>query len=81
MPQIFKIKLLRFDPSQDAKPYHKTYEVPYSDQDLGPMSALKALHYIHQNIEPIGYDYHCRFGGCGRCAIMFDAPPWRAGLL
>ena len=36
------------------------------------MNALKALHHIHRNIEPIGYDYNCRFGACGRCTIMFD---------
>lgn len=72
---IYKVKILRFDPSADKAPYYKSYSIPYEDLDIGPLSALKALRYINHEIESIGFDYNCRFGGCGRCAITVDGTP------
>jgi fumarate reductase iron-sulfur subunit len=71
----YTIKVQRFDPSVDKEPYYKTYTVPYEDKDISQLSALKALRYINQFIESIGFDYNCRFGGCGRCGIMVDGIP------
>jgi succinate dehydrogenase/fumarate reductase iron-sulfur protein len=75
MTKIYKVKVQRFDPTTDTEPYYKTYDVPYGDDDISPLSALKALHYINEEIEPISYDYHCRFGGCGRCSMWVDGEP------
>jgi succinate dehydrogenase/fumarate reductase iron-sulfur protein len=79
MPTIYTITIKRFDPSTDKQPYEKKYEVP-DDPDFAPMTALKALHYIHRYIEPIAYDYNCRRGTCGRCAIIVDGKPKLACL-
>jgi succinate dehydrogenase/fumarate reductase iron-sulfur protein len=74
MPDSYKITITRFDSSIDTEPYEKTYEVP-DDPDFAPMTALKALHWINLHEEPIAYDYNCRSGTCGRCAIMIDGTP------
>ena len=74
MADTYKITIVRFDPSRDAEPYESAYDVP-DDPDFAPMTALKALHYINRNFDPIAYDYNCRRGTCGRCAIMIDGQP------
>lgn len=71
----FILTVRRFDPSVDAKPYEASYTVPNEDPDFSPMTALKALHYINRFIEPLAYDYNCRRGTCGRCAMMIDGIP------
>jgi succinate dehydrogenase/fumarate reductase iron-sulfur protein len=52
----------------------KSYDFPVEDE-TEIWSVLKALHYINENVEPISYDYNCRWGGCGRCGIMVDSFP------
>lgn len=79
MPDIYQITIERFDPTMDTQPHESTYEVP-ADPDFDPMTALKALHYINRYLEPIGYDYNCRRGTCGRCSIMVDGKPRLACL-
>lgn len=79
MPDVYKITIQRFDSSVDTELYETTYEVP-DDPDFAPMTALKALHYINRYEEPIAYDYNCRRGSCGRCAIMVDSEPKLACL-
>lgn len=74
MPDSYKITITRFDSSVDSEPYDVTYEVP-DDPDFAPMTALKALHWIDRYEEPIAYDFNCRSGTCGRCAIMIDGLP------
>jgi len=69
-----KVTIERFDPTVDAAPYLKEYEVPYSEH----MTALKALVYIHENIEPIAFDYSCRGRVCGRCAMSINGQPGTA---
>jgi succinate dehydrogenase/fumarate reductase iron-sulfur protein len=71
---VFKLTIVRFDPSVDTEPHQSTYEVP-DDPSSAPMTALKALHYINRFCEPIGYDYNCRRGTCGRCAMIIDGTP------
>lgn len=63
-----KVTIERFDPTVDSAPYLKDYEVPMSDN----LTVLKALVYIHENIEPIAFDYSCRGRVCGRCAMLVN---------
>lgn len=63
-----KVTIERFDPSVDAAPYQKEYEVPMSEN----LTVLKAILYIHENIEPIAFDYSCRGRVCGRCAVTVN---------
>ena len=71
MADSFTLNIMRFDPTADTEPHLATYEVP-DDPEFAPMTVLKALHYINDHIEPIGYDFNCRRGTCGRCAVMVD---------
>lgn len=75
MRETYLLRIQRYDSDIDNKPYYVTYEVPDVDRDFSPMTALKALHYINRYIEPIAYDYNCRRGSCGRCAMMIDGIP------
>ena len=62
-----KITVKRYDPSKDNAPYETTYEVPHDDEY---MTLLQALVYIHENEEPLAFDF-----ACGRCAMMLDGVP------
>lgn len=66
-----KFKIFKFDPSVDTEPYYVTHEVPYTDK----MTALEALVYVHENCEPIAYDYSCHGRMCGRCAMTLNGTP------
>lgn len=67
-----KITVKRYDPSKDNAPYEATYEVPHDDEY---MTLLQALVYIHENEEPLAFDFSCRGRMCGRCAMMLDGEP------
>lgn len=69
-----KVKVFRFDSSVDAKPYYKTYEVPFEEG----MSAMDALDYIYQNQDgTLAYYDHagCSLGICGRCTGKVNGKP------
>ncbi|WP_304425788.1 succinate dehydrogenase/fumarate reductase iron-sulfur subunit [uncultured Adlercreutzia sp.] len=65
------LKVFRFDPTTDAEPHYDTYTVPNEEHG----TVLQAIHYVNDNIEPIGFDYSCRGGLCGRCACSVDGTP------
>lgn len=75
MSDSYYLRIQRFDSTLGNKPYFVTYEVPKEDPEFSPMTALKALHYINRYLEPLAYDYNCRRGTCGRCAMMIDGIP------
>lgn len=66
------ISIKRFDPSVDNEPYIKDYQIIDFDTTIGPLSVLKALHWINNNVEPIAYDYNCRRASCGLCGMMVN---------
>jgi succinate dehydrogenase/fumarate reductase iron-sulfur protein len=66
------LRIRRFDPSTDPEPYYKEYEITGFDTESGPLTVLKALHWINLHIEPIAYDYNCRRTSCGLCGVMVD---------
>ena len=64
--EIIKVKVFRFDPSQDEKPYYQTYEIPFEEG----MSVMNALDYIYSSIDSTlaCYDHAgCYLGICGQC--------------
>ncbi len=67
-----KLIVKRYDPSVDAAPYDAEYEVPRDDEY---MTLLQALVYVHENLEPLAFDFSCRGRMCGRCAMMMDGKP------
>lgn len=72
--EIVTLKIFRYDPSVDAEPTYKTYEVPWKEYT----TVLECLHYINENVEPIGFDFSCRSSLCGRCSLMVDGRPFLA---
>lgn len=73
MADVINAKVHMYNPAVDAEPTYKTYEVPFdADETTGKMTAMQVLQYIYDEIEPIGYDYACVSGLCGRCSMMVD---------
>ena len=69
-----KIKILRYNPNMDTKPYYEEFEYEYKKG----MTILDVLNYIYENIDPsLGYSYCCRNGHCGLCGMTINK---KAGL-
>jgi len=67
-----KVKIQKFNPAKDAKPYYKTFDVPWKKN----MTVLEALMYVYENFDPIAFDYSCHGGRvCGRCGVMVNGKP------
>jgi succinate dehydrogenase/fumarate reductase iron-sulfur protein len=69
-------KVLKYDPSEDAKPEYRTYEVSWRRH----LTVLEVLRYINDEVEPLSFRYSCRrmSGGehrCGICGIMVNEKP------
>lgn len=72
MADTIKATVFRYNPSVDAEPRYVTYDVPR----LHPqMSVLQVLRYIHDEIEPISFEYTCRSISCGTCGITLNGTP------
>lgn len=69
MSQKARIKIKRYNPESDKKPYFKDYEV---DMDLSS-SVLDALNYLNEKTDPgISYRMSCKSGICGSCAMRIN---------
>ena len=64
-------KVLRFDPSLDAAPAYRSYDVPWQEDESGFMTGLQVLNVVNEQ-ENLGYDFCCRSGLCGRCSMVID---------
>ncbi len=62
-----ELKITKYDPSVDAKPYVITVSVDWYKN----MTLLEAIQFAHEK-NPISFDYNCRGRQCGRCAVMLD---------
>ncbi|MBU1055101.1 MAG: succinate dehydrogenase/fumarate reductase iron-sulfur subunit, partial [Proteobacteria bacterium] len=54
------VKILKYDPAMDAKPYYKIYNVPWKKN----ITVLEIIVYVHENHEAIAFDYSCRGRVC-----------------
>jgi len=64
-----QVKVSRFDPSKDNKPYYVTYEVPIVER----MTVLGVLNYIYEELDSsLAYYYSCRTGYCGGCILLVN---------
>src|SRR2546430_5317640 len=69
---IATIRVTRYRPEKDSKPYFQEYKVPYR-QD---MVVLDALNYIKDEIDgTLSYRWSCRMGVCGSCGMMVNGHP------
>lgn len=71
------VTVFRFDPTHDNEPSRRAYQVPFEPG----MSAMNALDYIYQHLDPtIAYFDHagCALGICARCTGKING---KSGLL
>jgi succinate dehydrogenase/fumarate reductase-like Fe-S protein len=66
--KLVKIKVYRYDPSQDDEPSYQTYEIPLKYDN---MTILGLLMYIYEKLDPsLAFMYSCcRLSEQGRCGI------------
>ncbi len=64
-----KIKVFRFDPSVDQKPYYDEFNVPYDKEE----TILGALHFIRENRDSsLAYRDSCETGCCAICSVRIN---------
>src|SRR6266851_5233637 len=69
---IATIRVTRYRPEKDGKPYFQDYTVPYRKD----MVVLDALNYIKANLDgTLTYRWSCRMGVCGSCGANVDGIP------
>ena len=67
-----RLRIQRFDPSQDARPAFREYSVPATDS----MTVLEALLYAKSYIDhSIAVRFSCRMSSCGSCGMKIDGRP------
>jgi len=64
-------KVFRYNPSVDEEPTYRIYEVPWKKW----MTVLEVLRYIHEECEPISFDWGCRTARCGACGVQLNGEP------
>lgn len=66
------LKIYRFNPEKNEKPYYETYVVPL----YKGMTLLDALFYIKENIDSsLSFRAYCRAAICGSCSILVNGHP------
>jgi len=69
---VATIRVTRYRPEKDGKPYFQDYKVPYRKD----MVVLDALNYIKANLDgTLTYRWSCRMGVCGSCGANVDGVP------
>jgi succinate dehydrogenase / fumarate reductase iron-sulfur subunit len=64
-----RVKVLRYNPENDAKPYWKTYELEV-DEDSTILDVLNEIHWYHDGT--LSYRRSCRSAICGSCAMKVN---------
>ncbi|MEO8279472.1 MAG: fumarate reductase iron-sulfur subunit [Ideonella sp.] len=72
-PRQLSIRVLRFNPRQpEVAPHWQTYEL----LDADGMTLFIALSEIREKLDPsLQFDFVCRAGICGSCAMLIDGRP------
>ena len=69
---VATIRVTRYRPEKDSKPYFQDYKVPYRRD----MVVLDALNYIKNQIDgSLTFRWSCRMGVCGSCGASVDGQP------
>ncbi len=69
--KIVNVTVSRFDPENDAAPYHQTFQVPVTEG----MAVLQALDYIYEHLDgTLSYYDHgiCAQGICKQCSARVN---------
>jgi fumarate reductase iron-sulfur subunit len=69
-PRRLRIRVLRFNPQEPSvAPHWQTYELV----DAAGMTLFIALGEIREKLDPsLQFDFVCRAGICGSCAMLVD---------
>ena len=72
----YALKVYRFDPLRDTKPFYQDYEIPFS----ASMSLLMALEYIYEKMdETLAFRrYCCGTSRCSSCLMEANGRKVRA---
>lgn len=62
------VRIFRYNPLVDTAPIYKTYTVPWREW----FTVLEILRYVHENIEPLSFDWGCRIARCGSCGVRVN---------
>ena len=69
---VATIRVTRYRPEKDSKPFFQEYKVPYRHD----MVVLDALNYIKAELDgSLTYRWSCRMGVCGSCGANIDGKP------
>jgi succinate dehydrogenase / fumarate reductase iron-sulfur subunit len=72
MNNKLKLKIQRFTPEVDIKPYYKSYEIFFSEG----MTVLDALMKVKEEIDgTLSFRASCRMGICGSCGMIVNNKP------
>ena len=71
--ETLKIRVMRFNPlDPDSRPHLQTYEL----QQSAGMTLFIALNEIREKLDPsLQFDFVCRAGICGSCAMVINGRP------
>ena len=71
--RLLKISILRYNPQDpESVPHMQTYELEESDS----MTLFIALNELRDHQDPtLQFDFVCRAGICGSCAMMINGKP------
>jgi succinate dehydrogenase/fumarate reductase iron-sulfur protein len=68
---IYTIRIKRFDPERDSKPYWASYQVPF----VKTMTVMEALEYLWDQGEYLAFRANCREFTCGSCVMLINGKP------
>jgi succinate dehydrogenase/fumarate reductase iron-sulfur protein len=72
--KVINVKIWRYNPVKDSKPFFQDYKVPLLSEK--GTTALMILNYIYENIDgSLAYYYSCKTGKCGGCMIRINGEP------
>jgi succinate dehydrogenase/fumarate reductase iron-sulfur protein len=74
MNESARVKILRFDPTEDKEPRYEIYEVPY--EAWNNVKVIDTIRYIYENFAPsLSFREPCRQQLCGACAVLVNKKP------
>src|ERR1700745_1429930 len=66
------LKVARYRPEKDPKPYYQEYTVPYRPDTV----VLDALNHVKAEMDgTLSYRWSCRMGVCGSCGANINGQP------
>jgi fumarate reductase (CoM/CoB) subunit B len=70
--QWVTLRVSRYNPDIDDRHWFQTYQIP----SVEGMTLLDALLYIYNTLDAtLAYQWNCRSGQCGACAVIVNAKP------